>query len=136
MVILMQSIGGRYAYKFKQTFHTNKSIYYLGLIAGILLIGSVVFRSTWMLGFFILPFLFGSAGEIILEGRLQKEIKLDQRATIISINSLLCNLSGIFLAIAFGFISRIINIKWSFLFFASLMILYSALSLLKPNLSD
>lgn len=134
VVILMQSIGGRYAYKWSQFFHSDKNIYCLSLMAGILLIGSVMLRSGWMFGLFILPFLLGSAGEIILEGRLQKTIKIGQRATILSINSLLCNLSGIVLAILFGFIAKITNIKWSFFFFGGLMIGYSIFSLFKSNI--
>ena len=61
--------------------------------------------------------------------RRLKEIKTDQRATIISINSLVLNLSAIVLVTGFGILSRIGDLIWGFILFALLLILFSIISI-------
>jgi len=127
---LSEAFGGRIAYKFKEYFKNQNSIYILALLSGIALAISVSYKSLFMLPIFVLVFLFMSISQIHVESELQRQIKTDERATITSINSLLLNLSGIILFILFGILSRIGNLTWGLLGFALLLILFSMVSII------
>ena len=128
--MLFEAIGSKYAYKFNNHFKNSKNIYYLSLISGFLLILAVSYRSLFMLPVFALVFLFGATGEVMVESGLQREIKTDQRATIISINSLVINSSIIILATGFGILSKIGSLTWGFLTFGFILIIFSIYSLI------
>ena len=124
-----EAVGSKFAYRFQQHFKNPKNIYILSLISGILLLLSISYRSLFMLPVFALIFLFGGMGEVLVESGLQKEIESDQRATILSINSLVLNSSAILLAVGFGILSKIGSLVWGFAFYALLLIIYSIISI-------
>jgi|GEM_PF-3053049 len=128
--MVLQSIGNKLAYKFSKIFKNDNNIFYLSLISGAFLLISVLYQSIFLIPFFILIFFLCSIGEIIIENRIQKEISKNSRATILSINSLMFNLSALIYILIFGVLSKIYNIKISFIFFAVILIYYSITSLL------
>jgi MFS family permease len=124
-----QAIGNRFAYKFQNYFRNENNIYLLSLLSGISLVMAFLYKSFLLFPFFVLVFFFSSVGEVLVETLLQKQIKAEKRATILSINNLSLNLSAIFLSIIFGILSEI-NLVWGFLFFALLVILFSLASII------
>jgi len=130
IVMGLQAVGNRFAYKFQRYFKNENNIYLLAMLSGISLILAISYRSLFMLPFLTLVFLFSSISEVLVESRLQKQIKTEQRATILSINSLLLNLSAIILTVGFGVLSEIGNLTWGFLAFGLLMILFSVFSII------
>ncbi len=129
-VMSIQAIGNKLAYKFQKRFKNENFIYILSIFSGISLILAIAYKSLIMLPIFVLVFFFTSISEVLVESRLQRQIKTERRATIISINHLLLNMSAIFLAIFFGLLAEIGNLTWGFLFFALLMILFSIVSII------
>lgn len=129
LINLVDSIGCRFAYKFKKRFESWNSFYLLLMLSGILLIVSVSYRSVLFLSFFVLLFMFNSIGRVLVESKLQRQIKTEQRATILSINSLLGEASAIFLTAGFGIISQMGDLTWGFVFFGLLVVLFSAASI-------
>ncbi|MFH1942940.1 MAG: MFS transporter [bacterium] len=125
-----EAVGSRFAHIFQRRFLGMNNIYLLGIAGGILLLLSTCTRSRFMLPIFASVFLFGSMGEVLVEGGLQEQIRSDQRATIMSMNSLLLALSAILLSVGFGVLSKFGNLTWGFRFFAFLMIVYSTVSLI------
>jgi len=132
MVVIMFSsaLGSKMAYKFKEHFRKENSIYLLSLLSGTFLIIAVSFNSLLLLPFFILVFVLGSIGEVIVESRLQRIIRTDRRATLLSINSLLGELSAVFLTTGFGIVSQLSNLVWGFITFGLLVVLFSIISVL------
>ena len=133
IVFGLQAIGSNFAYKFQKLFSNENNIYALSIFAGIVLLVSVISNTMVLLIPFVLVFFFGSISEVLVESRLQKQIKSDQRATIISINSLLCNLSVLGFAVGFGILSKTGNLTWGFIAFALIIILFSIFSILFNN---
>ena len=127
--MIFEAAGSRLAHRFQRQTQSLSNIYILGILSGFLLFFATVFRSLYLLLPFVLVFFFGSAGEVLVEGRLQKNINTNQRATILSIHSLLINASAIVLMLGFGLLSRAGHLSWGFLFFALLLIVFSSGSL-------
>jgi len=126
----LEAIGCRIAHRFQGYNKNTNNIYILAIFSGIFLASSVAHQSLYMLPVFALVFLFGSMGEVLVEGRLQRNIASDQRATVLSINSFLLNASAIVLVVGFGILSEIGQLTWGFLAFASLVILFSMISMI------
>ena len=125
----LEAVGSKVAYRLQKYFKNSKNIYLFAMLSGILLIAAITMKSIFMLPVFALVFLFGSVGEVLVEAGLQRQIQSDQRATILSINSLLLNLSAIFLAVGFGILSKIGDLTWGFFAFGVLVILFSVISM-------
>jgi len=125
-----EAAGTRLAHLFTKYFPNQKGVYVLACLGGILLMIAVTFRSLIMLPFFALIFLFGAMGEVLIEANLQRRIPSHQRATILSINSMLLNLSAIFLTVGFGILSKMGDLRWGFYAFAILILLFSILSMI------
>jgi MFS family permease len=129
--MVFEALGSRFAHRFQRDTKDLKDIYILGILSGLLLLSAAAFRSLFLILPFALVFFFGSAGEVLVEGRLQRQIETDQRATILSIHSLLINASAIVFMLGFGLLSRAGRLTWGFLFFALLLIVFSSGSLVR-----
>jgi MFS family permease len=129
--MVFEAIGNKFAYKFQKYFKSENNIHALAILAGIALILSISYRTLFMLPIFAFIFLLGSISEVLVESRMQKEIITEQRATILSINSLLLNISAIVLTVGFGILSEVGDLTLSFLSFALLMILFSTISIVQ-----
>lgn len=127
--MIFEALGSRFAHRFQRDTEDLKDINILGILSGLLLLSAAAFKSLFLILPFALVFFFGSAGEVLVEGRLQRQIETDQRATILSIHSLLINASAIVLMLGFGLLSRAGRLAWGFLFFALLLIVFSSGSL-------
>ena len=129
--MIFEALGSRFAHRFQRDTEDLKDIYILGILSGLLLLSAAAFKSLFLILPFVLVFFFGSAGEVLVEGRLQKSINTDQRATILSIHSLIINASAIVFMLGFGLLSRAGRLTWGFLFFALLLIVFSSGSLVR-----
>lgn len=129
----LEALGSNYAYKFQKLFKSQNNIYVLSILGGIALLISVMYNSLLMLIPFMLISFFIAISEVLVESNLQKQIKTHQRATILSINSLLLNLSAIGLTVGFGILSKIGDLTWGFIAFALIMIVFSIISMLFNN---
>ncbi|MBW3013434.1 MFS transporter [Candidatus Woesearchaeota archaeon] len=130
VILLVEAIGAKYAYKFQKIYGNKSNIHVLSILAGIALLVSVMYQSLLLLIPFISVFFFIGISEVLVESRLQNQIKSNQRATILSINSLLSNGSAIGLTIGFGILSKIGDLTWGFIAFALVMIVFSTISMI------
>ncbi len=124
-IMFLQAFGNKIAHRFHAKFQDEKNIYYLSLLAGICLLLAISWNALFSLFFFILLFFWTGISEILIEDRIQQQIKTEQRATMISINSLLLNSSAIVLTTLFGITSIFKDLRGGFLAFALIMIFYS-----------
>lgn len=136
LLILAQACGNRYAYKVSKVFNNRNTIYYIALLGGLSLFITPLVQSLIMMIFLIMVFFFHGLAEILLESRLQQLLKSDQRATVLSINSLLTNAIAIFLVLIFGWVSKMGGLQYGFIIFAFIMISYSVLSIILPKRLD
>ncbi|MBN1780862.1 MFS transporter [bacterium] len=129
-IMVMQAFGNRVAYRFDKRKRSIHDLDMLSLIAGICLLLSAFFRSMWMIPVFACAFFIAGIVEVLIESRMQNEIVLEQRATMMSMMSLVMNLSVIPLILLLGLISKNRDLAWGFGLFGSLMILFSLGALL------
>jgi len=133
IIMLVQAYAGKTAFRFKNFFYHEKSYSILSLIGGLLLILSVLSNSLLLLIPFILFFYIVSISEIYIESGLQKAIKVNERATILSFHSLTVNLSAIGLTFIFGLFSKFFHLQWGFVFFGMILIVFSIFAFLFYN---
>lgn len=125
-----EALGGKIAYKVEEYFKSKYTIYLLSLIAGISLLISISYPSLFILPVYVLIYFLISVSDVFVETELQKQIKTKERATIISINHFMENISSIAFLSGFGILSAIDGLYLGFLFFALLFIIYSIASLI------
>ncbi len=129
VMMIFDAFGSRLAYKFNKRYSNQNMIYLLSIVASILLICSLFYNSFIMLIPFLLIFFFIAICRVLVESGIQKEIRTDQRATIMSINSLLVHLSAVFLAVFFGIVSELMSLRWGFAAFAFIILGFSIFSI-------
>ena len=115
----MEAVGSRYAHILRRTIGGD-SMYLLAFMSGLFLALALIRKSVWLIPVFSLVFLFGSAGEVLVEGGIQRLASADRRATVLSINNLILNGSAIAFILGFGFLSRI-RLEWGFYGFAMIL---------------
>jgi len=125
-----EALGGKIAYKIEEYFKSKYVIYILSLLSGICLLISISFPSIFVLPIYVLIYFLISISDVFVEGELQKQIKTHERATIISINHFMENISSIAFLSGFGILSAIGGLYSGFLFFALLFIVYSIISII------
>jgi len=84
----------------------------------------------FVLPIYVLIYFLISVSDVFVESELQKQIKTHERATIISINHFMENISSIIFLSGFGILSAIGGLYLGFLFFALLFIVYSIASII------
>ncbi len=111
----LESLGSWFAHKVKRLFATVNGLLVLAVLADLLLFISVYINAIYMLPVYGLFYMLASCGIVLAEGRIQRLTDSSQRATVLSVNSLLINLSGFVLLLGFGGISEQWDIRTAFL---------------------
>jgi MFS family permease len=124
-LIVIEALGNRIAYLFSKRLSFRYDLEMLGVLSGICLFISVRVRSVWMIPVFSLIFFIIAVCEVLIESRLQNEIRSKKRATMMSVASLILNLSAIPFLLLYGLISKTHDLSFGFKVFALLMALYS-----------
>ncbi len=119
----MESLGCWFADRAKRIFGTAKGISILAAVAGLLLFVSVYVNEVYMLPVYGLFYMLTSCAYVLAEGRIQRLADSSQRATVLSINSLLINLSGFIILLGFGVICEYWSMRIGFLAMAVLLVL-------------
>ena len=94
----------------------------MAAVAGLFLFVSAYFFTSAGLLLCGLFYVLMSSASIIAEGRLQRETDSSHRATVLSVNSLLINLSGLLILAAFGALSEMSGMRTGFLAMAVLTV--------------
>jgi hypothetical protein len=104
----LNSIGSYYAYKFKQKYW---SFYVLPLISAALLFLVGFIPSIPTIALLLLSYFMVAPLGVLIDSRIQHNIKSISRATTTSISALLIYFFGVFLTLIFGIISKIWNLE-------------------------
>lgn len=124
---LFQAVGSYFAHKLKKSTHI---FYTIPFICSAILLFVGIYPSIPTIGLLLFSYLLIAPLFTLLEGKIQHSIKSVSRATVTSVNSLILNLFGIGIVLAFGGISKIWNLQsiyissGCFLFLVSLWALY------------
>jgi MFS family permease len=105
---MSNSLGSYFAHKLKNVHW----IYYgLPFISFVLLLFVGFFPSIAMIGVLLLAYLTISPLIVLIESKIQHNIKTSSRATVTSFSRLLINLSGVILAPVFGLVAKVWNLQ-------------------------
>ncbi len=128
---VFNSIGAYLAYKF--TYQTWVfSLFPLFGAALLFLVGS--FPSIPMIFLLILSYFITSPLRVLINSRIQHQIKSLSRATVTSISAFVIESSGILITLFFGFISRIWGLPAIYLYTSFFLILLSLWSLVNRQI--
>jgi len=105
---ILNSVGAYYAHKFK---NATWIFYAFPFVTIILLFFVGLKPSIPMIGLLLLSYFITSPLRILINSKIQHNIKSVGRATVTSVNALLINLFGVFLIPIFGVISKIWNLQ-------------------------
>jgi len=105
---ILNSIGSYYAHKFKNALWV---FYTFPFVAVILLFFVGLKPSIPMIAILLLSYFITSPLKVLIDSKIQHNIKSVSRATVTSINALLINAFGIFLILVFGVISKVWNLQ-------------------------
>lgn len=123
----LNSLGSFYAHKFK-----NKIwIFYIPILlsSGLLFLVGYM-PNIYMIIILILACAIATPTKVLLQGRLQKQIKSLSRATTTSVESLLTNFFGIIIVLFFGYISKLQGLP-SIYIFSSIFLVITAIWTIK-----
>jgi MFS family permease len=119
---LLNAIGTYYAYKFKDK---TWIFYFFPLISAICLLIVSISPSVYVIVLLWTSYLFAAPLLVLMESKIQHNIKSASRATVTSINIFLLNLFGALLAPIFGLISKIWNLQAIYLTVAIILFIFT-----------
>lgn len=128
---MLNSLGSYFAHKLKNV----QWIYYgLPFFGCLLVLLTGLFPSIPMIGVLLLSYFIISPLVVLIESKIQHNIKSISRATVTSTSRLLINLAGVIMAPLFGLIAKIWNLQAIYYFVASFLLIFSLWSLLKRKI--
>lgn len=104
----LNSVGAYYAHKFK---NASWIFYTFPFIGGIFLMLVGLKPSIPMIGVLLLAYFIASSLKVLIDSKIQRNIKSVSRATVTSVSALLINFFGVFLTPIFGVISKVWNLQ-------------------------
>ncbi len=104
----LNSIGSYFSHRLKNTHWIYYGLPFFGFVL-MLLVG--LFPSIPMIALLLLSYFVTSPLAVLIDSKIQHNIKSISRATVTSVNHLLINLSGVILAPLFGLIGSIWNLQ-------------------------
>lgn len=116
------AIGSFYAYKLK---NAPWIFYIFPLICSIFLGVVASLPSILVLVLLFMSFLLSAPLHVLIESKIQHNIKSVSRATVTSINAFFLNLLAVIMAPIFGLISKIWNLQTIFLFVSIILFIFS-----------
>ncbi|MGE5653234.1 MAG: MFS transporter [Bacillota bacterium] len=126
----LEALGSRFAYRLSSLFDRPIGRYSISLAAGCCLLASVIYRSFWLLPLYAAFYMITSAGSVLTEAALQREIDTAERATITSFSSLVYELFCIGLYYVFGLAAEMGGLRIGIGVFGVMVIVYSVGALL------
>jgi len=105
---VLNSVSSYYAHKFKKSIWI---FYIFPLVAVILLFFVGLKPSIPMIGVLLLSYFITSPLSVLIDSKIQHNVKSVGRATVTSVSALLINLFGVLLTPIFGIISKIWNLQ-------------------------
>jgi len=120
------ALGDLLAPKVEKYLKSIKSIVTMAGLGCLLLGIFAVFWHPFALAIFGLPFLVLAIVNVLLINKLNQEMKEEARATVISVVSVGQNLGMIVLALAYGWLSGILDLQYTYLFIALFGIIATA----------
>ena len=103
----LNAVGARYAYKLKD----KPWIFYLfPLLSALGIVIVACFPSVPIIGVLWFSYLLAAPLQVLVESRIQHNIKSISRATVTSINAFFLNLAGALLAPVLGLIGKVFNL--------------------------
>ncbi len=125
-----ESLGRRFAYKLKKQFASVSRLCLLGIVGGMLLFVFAYSFSMYLLPVYALFYTLVSGGHVLAEGMLQRQAVSEQRATLLSVNSLLMNVAGIVVLLGFSRVADGLGLRIGFIIMALFLMLTALLTLL------
>ena len=122
------SIGSYFAHRLKNTHWIYYGLPFFGFVL-MLLVG--LFPSIPMIVLLLLSYFITSPLVVLIDSKVQHNIKSISRATVTSVNRLLINFSGVILAPLFGLIGKIWNLQAIYIATAIFLLLFTIWTLLK-----
>lgn len=121
-IVMMGSraLGARWAHRVAGP-GRRRVKYACGVVAAACLVVAALGAGPAILPIYLGAYVAMAVGEVAVEAELQREIRSEQRATIISINHLLMNAATIPLALVFGVASRFGGVQLGLITFAAVM---------------
>ncbi|HLC56485.1 MAG TPA: MFS transporter [Candidatus Nanoarchaeia archaeon] len=110
----MGAFGSLLSYKLSNKFGDNKTLIVSKILDGIMLVLATIFLGYVGIIFMIILAFFRAIGSPIVSHLLNKQIESKNRATILSINSLLMNIGYVIFAPLIGYFADIYTIATSF----------------------
>ncbi len=112
----VEALGARFAYQVKHLFGSFSRICIIALAAGAALTVASIFYSIYLAPVYILFYAILSGADVLVQGMLQREIPSDQRATVLSVQSLLMNLYAILPYFVFAAVAEPLGLRAGFVF--------------------
>jgi MFS family permease len=104
----LNAVGAHYAYKLKDRAWV---FYFFPLLSAVGIIVVARFPSVPIIGLLWFSYFLAAPLQVLIESKIQHNIKGSSRATVTSVNAFFLNLSGALLAPVLGFISKIWNLQ-------------------------
>jgi len=117
----VEAMGSYFASFLKKVFDSFNHICLLAVAGAVLLFLSVYFGAIFLLPAYALFYALTSGGCVLAEGMMQRETGSEHRATVLSFNSLLMNLSGFLFFFLFAGASEFGGLRTGFLAMAVYM---------------
>lgn len=118
----LNAVGAHYAYKIKDK---NWIFYLFPLLSAVGIIIAARFPSIPVIGLLWLSYFLAAPLQVLIESKIQRNIKSISRATVTSINVFFLNLSGALLAPVLGFIGKLWNLQAIYLSMGILLFVFA-----------
>ena len=130
---IFKATGSFYAHKFKKY---SAISYLIPFVCFLLLLVVGLFPSIPMIGVLLVSYLIISPLYILVEAKIQNNIKSISRATVTSINKFVLNFFGIFVVLASGVISKIWNLQAIYISAALFLLVFSVWTVFRRKIFE
>ena len=113
---IIEAAGSWFAHKLKKLFGSAARVCLLAALGGILLYAGVFSGLAVLLPVYALFYTLTACGAVLAESMLQRQIDSSHRATVLSINSLLINVTSLGLYLGFAAVEQISSLRGAFIF--------------------
>lgn len=125
---MLNSLGSYFAHKLKNVHWIYYGLPFFGFIL-LLLVG--FFPSIPMISLLLLSYFITSPLIVLMDSKIQHNIKSISRATVTSVSRLLINLSGVIMAPLFGLIAKVWNLQAIYIATAVFLLLFTIWTLIR-----
>lgn len=137
---LMEAVGSWFAHKLKKLLDSPARICLLAALGGVALYAGVFGGFVYMLPVYAMFYTLTASGAVLAESMLQRQISSEHRATVLSLSSLLMNVTSLGLYLGFAAVEQAGSLHGAFLFFGiytvvvALLLAVIAKKAIKPHI--